>query len=297
MGETIEIGETIRLRAQFYDWDNNLYDPTNVRISIWDNKKVVKIENVEASPQSKGNYYYDYIISSDEVIDVVEQWTYVFEGITGTSHLIDKGYFTVTDKLITTDYTTVLDIEMLLQKTIDDTTKPSMQEVVRLIKRKEDFIDQITGTSWREKIVTEEFHYQRENPIGQWWLYYNLKYGPVQEITGLWFRTWGHTFIDYFEKTNLWDLDENTLRVYRFLTGWTRWKSIKVSYKYGYKIVPRDISELCAKLVVIDLLKAERYINMLAAGADAVLNLAVVHDEYKSEIDRILDRYRKIRLE
>lgn len=296
MREQIEIGKTIKLRAEFLDWDNAQYDPTTVKISIWNNKAVKKVDAQTATRQATGHYYYDYTIPDDETVEVVEQWTYVFDGQTGDSHSLDRGYFTVVNKLITTDYTTVLDIEILLQQDIDDTTTPSMQEVVRLIKKKEALIDNLCDTAWREKTVTEEFHYQRENPVGSWWIYFNLKKTPVRELTALKIRNWGFQWIDYFARENTWALDENSLRINRFFTMGLRWRSLKISYTYGETEVPEDISELCAKLVLLDLLRAERYANLLPSGVNGVLNLAFVYDNLQSDINRILDRYRKIKL-
>lgn len=295
----IEIGETIRLQASFYDWNNELYSPETVTISIWDNKKESKIEGqpVVIQSVSEGHYYYDYRIPTDETIDVVEQWTYVFEGVTNDSHLLDRGYFTVTNKIITTDYTTILDIELALQKTIDDTTKPSMQEVVRLIKRKEDFIDQLTNTAWREKTIEHEFKYKREDPIGSWWIYYPLKFSPVREIKKIELRTWGHKWIDYTSNEHVWALDGNVLRVYRFIIAFLRWKSLRITYTYGHSEPSGDIRELCTKMVVVDLLKSDRFSNLMAGGSDAVLSLSIINDEYNKEINRILDRHRKIMLE
>ena len=299
----IEIGETVQLEVTWKNWSGNAYDPSEVFISLWDQDGTAKITagkygvdtNFEKS--AVGIYQYYYTVPDNATVDVVSQWRYEFKAIDSDSRVSkDHGYFTIVDRGIQTTYATIKDVEILLQKDITDSTKPSMQEVTRLIRGKEDYIDDFCYQSWRERTVTAEYKYQRENPIGRWFLYYPLKYLPVREITALEFRSWGETWIDYFDHTTLWDLDGDTLRIYRFLTAWMRWKSIRVSYTYGHTVVPRDIRELCSKLVVLDILKGERYASALPGGIDGVLSMSELYKQYNDDCNRLLDRYKRILL-
>lgn len=299
----IEIGETIQLSVEWKNWAGVFYDPSEIFITIWDQDNTIKIDAGKYGVDSNfekdavGKYSYYYTVPEDATVDVVSQWRYELKAIDADSRVSkEHGYFTIVDRGIQTTYATIKDVEILLQKDITDATAPSMQEVTRLIRGKEDFIDDFTHQAWREVAVTDEYKYHRENPIGHWFLYYPLKYAPVREITGLELRTWGHTWIDRFDNTDLWDLDENTLRIYRFLTSWIRWKSIRVSYKYGHTTVPRDIRELCAKLVTLDILKGERYASALPGGIDGVLSMSELYKQYNDDCNKILDRYRRILL-
>ena len=216
-------GETGTLRATFYDWNNEKVDPTAVTVSIWNNEGIKKIDEATATRQAEGEYYYRYTVSETETIDVAEQWSYLFTGTTGADVTREKGYFTVTDFPLVTYYATIQDIEMLLQHDIDDTTHPSMQEVTRLIKIKENLIDKLTKSAWHEKTITQEYHYQRENPTGGLWIFFPFEYLPVRKVSEISVRTWGSEFTDHTDDTYFWSLDENmALRLYRYYTGWAK---------------------------------------------------------------------------
>ena len=295
--EEYEVGETVELTVQFYDWSNVLTDVDTCVVSIWDAAGNAKLTEAAATHRSTGNYYYLYTIPDATTVHAVEQWRYLFKGTVGDVVQIDKGYFTVTENPVTY-YGTVWDVELLLQHDITDTTNPSMQQVTRLIKRKEELIEQMTKTAWREMTVTEEIHYQRENPGGGLWIYFPLNYTPVREISKFEIRSWDSDWVDYTSDTNLYQVDTNLnqVRVYRYYTGWARWKSMRITYTYGYSRPTQDVVELCTKLVTLDVLKGERYAHLLPHGADSVLPMMAMVNEYKEDTDRIWNRLRKIGL-
>ena len=73
---------------------------------------------------------------------------------------------------------------------------------------------------------------------------------------------------------------------------------MRITYQYGYDEPTGDITELCSKLVVLDILKSERYGKLLPAsrGAEGVLPMLALYEEYSADCDRIWNRLRKIGL-
>ncbi len=64
MSNRFQSGNTIRLSCVFRDFDNQITDPTLVRIIFYDYKYKI-IEETSLSQQNKnldGSYFYDYII-------------------------------------------------------------------------------------------------------------------------------------------------------------------------------------------------------------------------------------------
>jgi hypothetical protein len=64
----VTVGDTIRLKASFYNWNGNLVDPEEITVSFFDsNKSRIGEEvplNLTAAKESAGIYHYDYIVPS-----------------------------------------------------------------------------------------------------------------------------------------------------------------------------------------------------------------------------------------
>ena len=57
------IGDTIRLKGEFKDFDENYADPDDVKLVIYDGQKRQIEESTPLNPEV-GKYYYDYTVPS-----------------------------------------------------------------------------------------------------------------------------------------------------------------------------------------------------------------------------------------
>jgi len=57
------IGDTVRLKAKFHDWNNTPANVNNIELNIYD-KEAISIENITTNivNNATGEYYYDYVI-------------------------------------------------------------------------------------------------------------------------------------------------------------------------------------------------------------------------------------------
>jgi hypothetical protein len=63
--ETIyQAGNTVRLECIFYDFNNQLIDPNNIKLKIYNNKYEL-INEFNVNKKDLGKYYYDYTTLSE----------------------------------------------------------------------------------------------------------------------------------------------------------------------------------------------------------------------------------------
>jgi len=296
MGETVEVGESLRLRAEFYDWDGDLFDPDSVYVSIWNNSGSKVVDRANANRQALGSYYYDYNVPSDLNISYAEQWTYLFEGVVGESKILDRGYFTVLPQVLVPRYSSVLEVATLLHQDITDETTPSEQEVARWLVAKERYIDELLNTSFTKRTTTNEIHtLDVRTPQAIGWIPVFLNHRPVQRITKFEYRYWWWGDWTEDSEGNIWRLEDNVLKVRR-IWWWGRRYDIRVSYEWGYSEVPADIRELCTKLVVVDILQSEAYQHLLPAGMNSVIEIAQRAENYRDDCRAIIQRRKEASL-
>ena len=93
-------GDTVRLTVEFYDFDDNPIDPTDIYIII-ENKRREELINVQLSAANKvlnsaglpelGKYYYDYTTTETGIM------YYYFKGTINSSTGLRNGSFVVMD--------------------------------------------------------------------------------------------------------------------------------------------------------------------------------------------------------
>jgi hypothetical protein len=59
------IGDTIRLKAEFKNFDGEYFSPDNVVLKIYNISREI-IEEINVTPYEKGKYQYDYTIPGEE---------------------------------------------------------------------------------------------------------------------------------------------------------------------------------------------------------------------------------------
>ena len=77
----VERGNTVRLTAQFKDWDEVAVDPTLIKLIIYDSKYTKLNEYIVgvATKLTTGSYYYDYVTTV--VADFVYEWYAEIDGL------------------------------------------------------------------------------------------------------------------------------------------------------------------------------------------------------------------------
>jgi hypothetical protein len=63
MKQHIQMGNTVRLTAQFSDWDGNPVDPALIKVKFYDTRfKLLEEHSVGAANKlDVGSYYFDYV--------------------------------------------------------------------------------------------------------------------------------------------------------------------------------------------------------------------------------------------
>lgn len=75
----VYVGNTVRLRAEFRDFDGNLVEPDDVTVTVYDQNKdsLVSEPGVMEEP---GKYYYDYVITRGNDMPVAFEFKGFIDG-------------------------------------------------------------------------------------------------------------------------------------------------------------------------------------------------------------------------
>lgn len=73
-------GDTVRLKASFYNYLGALADPTGVKITIYDGQRTVLVDAVAATKETTGIYYYDYLVPVSGVGPLYYEFSGTLEG-------------------------------------------------------------------------------------------------------------------------------------------------------------------------------------------------------------------------
>jgi hypothetical protein len=84
------IGDTVRFKATFYDWEDALTDPTEIIVKIYDSRKVQLGETITLdmteNKESTGVYFYDYVVPAGHT-----RLYYEFNGVVGGLPSVERG--------------------------------------------------------------------------------------------------------------------------------------------------------------------------------------------------------------
>lgn len=215
---------------------------------------------------------------------------YRVRGYDETRNIYSEYSETLKSEELTTTYASVNDVLRFLQlETFGFDFKPNVIDIVRIIQRKEDEIDFLTGNSWRErKSGTTTI----KSKI-QYWEYYSIptrrKIGsgymiklrhrfikPLDKTKGDALEVWNgnsyENWIDYSsDRAKVWWIDE--LNGILYITGGINpliSEVIRIKYRYGEDEVPGDIKEACILLSAIDILTSEDRSVLLPEGTTNV---------------------------
>lgn len=187
-----------------------------------------------------------------------------------------------------TTYCTVDDVEKFLQISgRSSSTKPSTQDIIKLILQTERRIDRKTKSSWKFNEVTMEYYdfsdamvsRYRDNP-GRFRFYDDrgkipLRHRNIRKITKM--EVWdGSNWIDYITTytegrgKDYWvDYTEGVVYF------WSRWpwrirNAVRINYQWGENEVPEDIKEACIKCVARQLVTSDDYSVLFPEGSSNI---------------------------
>ena len=185
-----------------------------------------------------------------------------------------------------------------------NSTNVTLNHVIDLIKRAQDDIDSRTNHAWRNRRS-----YDPQNTDDYEWHPIKHKWRPGAGIPIF----LNHTHIRSFDEFGVW----NGSSYDNYITGKTEgrasdwwlentegilWiksiaktpedKKIRVRYRYGEKSVPKDIEDVCTKIVVIDLMISDSR-TLLVPGGEARSSLSIESQikEWRHDVERTLSRY------
>lgn len=160
-------------------------------------------------------------------------------------------------------------------------TNPTEKEVEDFIIEATARVERETGHAFREKGVTNEYHdldgtfyYRSGTPISLM----KREVRPFDESEGdkLEFYT-GEEYEEWVSddgyeqgrEQDYWiDKPNGMLYIYRRAFFFERYKSIKVTYRYGKDEVPQDVRAATAKLTAANLIRTDLYGDLLPTGSD-----------------------------
>ena len=207
---------------------------------------------------------------------------------------------------MTTTYCTVDDVRRILQtefKFITD-TMPTLNMVEDAINFAEDDIDHTTQHSWRTVRVTNEFY---DIPTGSARapvdyganLQIYLRHRSVETLdtnsgdklevwTGSEYEDWTITRTEGRENDFWLDNEQGILFIRHFYPYFTR-KAIRLTYRYGDSVIPKDIRDITAMIAAIQFLENDDRSGMLAETGDPTrLSYADRIDRMQKRIDKII---------
>jgi len=177
-------------------------------------------------------------------------------------------------------YTTTQKVADFLQiDPFSDDTDVTVAQVVRLINRREDFIDSFTGHAWREKTASEEYHDIERNwqwDIGIPIYLRHRKIKTLKADKGDSLLVWnGGEWEEWIgnkteSRTGDYWLNYETGILFIRTRYLPRKFSIKITYRYGETEVDGDIEQACTLLVAYDLLMNEDRSLKLPEGLSGI---------------------------
>lgn len=182
-------------------------------------------------------------------------------------------------------------------------TYPRLSEIEGWIEDAEDFIDDNTFLSWKEKTVLNEFY---DNPgVKYQGRYYRMGVELYLENTDIRNITLlnvyhGGTWTDFVATKTLgqgprdgdWWYHKQDGVIMLFVDWGMEDDPIEISYTYGKAIVPRQIKDACINLVAAKVLEAEDYVVQFPDNPN-MINLDKKVKNFRDAAQRTIDNYRR----
>ena len=197
-------------------------------------------------------------------------------------------------------YCTVADVSDFLRVPITSTTTPNKAQVEKIINRKEEEIDRRIGhTFGRTKTIIKEVHDLPLLYTYGWGSPIFLQHRKIQDIDaslGDKIEVWdGGAYIDQTASIKTYNLEAQYGKI--FFRGYIytimRNNRIRITYRYGDATVPLDISDICIKLVAIDLLNSSFRMDILPLGANGI-DISSSKSDWRADIENCIDNRQEV---
>lgn len=177
-------------------------------------------------------------------------------------------------------------------------------EINNVIDQYADEIDELSGTAWREKTVTDEVHSIRHGfSAGMWYIAYAimLNYAPVRQITSLQvfngteYEEWVGNKEEGRGKDYYIDYKDGFIYIMGY--RWILWGlDVKVSYTYGYTSVDGRVKELNTLYAVRHLLQftGAYEVSVPEGGTDTIASRMERVERRIKDLEQQLKGYRNI---
>lgn len=188
-----------------------------------------------------------------------------------------------------------------------NTSTPTLEEVNSMIEEATDYIDKETGHSWRETTVTDEYYdYIPPRGWGRWSRrnidnrIIHLHHRKIRSFTSgthkieVWDGEWTDLIAGYTEGRDEDYWIDYGLGVVYFITKHPtkRKNAVRVTYRYGDTTIPKDIRNLCAKIVAMELITTSDYNNLVPEGAEGLLSKKIEY--FEKDIKEKLEQHKEI---
>ena len=190
-------------------------------------------------------------------------------------------------------------------------TNPSEEEVKDFIVENSARIDKETGHAWRERKVEEEYHdleglyyYWAGTPIHLQKREVRTpmdssKGDKVEVFDGNEWEEWvgSSTYTEgRGDNGDYWVQEtEGTLHIYRRSLWFEKYRGLRISYRYGAEVVPKDVQMACAKLTAADLIRTDLFGDLLPAGSQNSVNPTEAAKQLEEAAWKGLDRRSEVR--
>ena len=187
-------------------------------------------------------------------------------------------------------------------------TNPSKAEVEEFILEGSARVDRETGHAWRERTVKEEYH-DLEGPY-YYWAGTPIKLQkreirtPLDTSKGDKMEFWdGEEWEDWTNTSTFtegrdgdyWINDtQGMIYIYRRRWWWERYKSIRITYRYGAEKIPKDVQQATALYTAASLIETDIYGDLLPTGADGP-NPSEVAQRLEERAEKMLKRRKEVR--
>lgn len=211
-------------------------------------------------------------------------------------------------------YCTPKDVASYFEKidSFDATTNPTLTDVKRKISGQSDYIDRITGHAWRPRRVVEEtrnlsnsYRVTAGIPVSLRKRDIRTPLDPDKGDSLKLFR--GNSENEGYEemltkdtfnfgRNNDYWIEESIgmLHIYGFANAFSRYRELKITYRYGKEIVPQAIKNITARLVAADYLEAQQY-RITTPGNENAPDPSTIAERWREMSRERLKKYEEVR--
>jgi len=190
----------------------------------------------------------------------------------------------------------------------DSETTIKRDRVKRQIASKSSKIDTYTGHAWRERTMENE--QKSLHGTYRWNSGIEIKLTrrdirtPLDSEKGDKLEVWrGNEYEDWVASDkykegrdeDYWiEPSTGILHIFRRKTFFSRYRQLKLTYRFGKDIIPADITEACAKLVAADLMESDFY-RYTTPGNEEAPDAERVAEKWREQVWEDLEPYKELR--